>query len=386
MDAGIGLTAAGLLCGIGLLWHFPVLPEGRRDCAKVTRDVSVIIPARNEEANLTVLLTSLSAQRIPPREVLVVDDGSTDGTADAAAAFGARVIRAGPLPPGWQGKAWACHQGARQATGGRLLFLDADVRLAPDALERLSAAQALGGGAIAVQPYHEVSRPYERLSAICNAVVVASLGAAFVWRGHVPAGAFGPCLLCTVEAYRRVGGHEAAAGRVMENFELGRRLTRSGEPLRLYIGGAAVKFRMYPGGLRELAQGWTKTFAAGAGATQPVLLIFVTLWIAGMTTAALQPIHWASGGFTAAGAWTACASYAAYALHLALRLRAVGRFGTAAALLFPAPLAAFLLLFVWSSVRTFGRRQVAWRGRTVSLKEAPGQPLRARKAEKGEGP
>ena len=88
--------------------------------------LSIIIPARNEETNLPKLLRSLTAQSPQPREIIVVDDASTDRTAEVAQQFGARVIRSLPLPNGWRGKTWACHQGAQVATGEMLLFLDAD--------------------------------------------------------------------------------------------------------------------------------------------------------------------------------------------------------------------------------------------------------------------
>jgi glycosyltransferase involved in cell wall biosynthesis len=75
--------------------------------------VSVIIPARNEEHNLPTLLRSLATQPLKPHEIIVVDDGSTDRTAELARQLGAMVVASKPLPEGWRGKTWACHQGAR---------------------------------------------------------------------------------------------------------------------------------------------------------------------------------------------------------------------------------------------------------------------------------
>jgi chlorobactene glucosyltransferase len=96
--------------------------------------LSVIVPARNEVQNLGRLLPSLKRMRYPgPHEIIVVDDHSTDGTAEIAQAHGARVVslQAG-LPCGWKGKPHACHQGALAAQGEWLLFTDADTVHEPD--------------------------------------------------------------------------------------------------------------------------------------------------------------------------------------------------------------------------------------------------------------
>jgi glycosyltransferase involved in cell wall biosynthesis len=86
--------------------------------------VSVVIPARDEEKNLPTLLRSLGRPKAGFCEWIVVDDGSQDRTAQIAQEHGATVIRALPLPKGWTGKAWACHQGALASQGKVLLFLD----------------------------------------------------------------------------------------------------------------------------------------------------------------------------------------------------------------------------------------------------------------------
>jgi 4,4'-diaponeurosporenoate glycosyltransferase len=77
--------------------------------------LSIIIPARNEEHNIPTLLRSIAAQSVRPREIIVVDDGSTDRTAALARQLGATVMASQPLPDGWRGKTWACHQGAQVA-------------------------------------------------------------------------------------------------------------------------------------------------------------------------------------------------------------------------------------------------------------------------------
>ena len=123
------------LLGWVLLWRVPV-PAG----ADPTRPpVSVVVPARDEEANLVVLLGSLVPQVGPGDEVIVVDDQSSDATVEVAHAGGAVVVAAPSLPSGWAGKQWACHTGAERATNDILVFLDADTRIEPGGLDRIAS-------------------------------------------------------------------------------------------------------------------------------------------------------------------------------------------------------------------------------------------------------
>ena len=150
-----------------------------------TASVSVVVPARDEELTLPALLSSVAEQLPEVREVVVVDDASQDDTAGAARAGGARVLPAGSPPPGWTGKAWACHTGAAATTGDLVLLLDADTVLRPGALAGLVAAHATHGGLVSVQPHHDVVRPYEQLSAYFN-VVALMASAAFTRPDRAP--------------------------------------------------------------------------------------------------------------------------------------------------------------------------------------------------------
>jgi 4,4'-diaponeurosporenoate glycosyltransferase len=237
----------------------------------VGSSLTIIIPARNEEHNLPVLLRSINAQSSRPLEVLVVDDGSTDRTAAVAREFDATVIASQPLPDGWRGKTWACHQGAQAARGELLLFLDADTWFEPDGLAKILANYT--GGALSVGPYHAVRQPYEQLSAFFNLVMTA---------GTVPGGLFGQMLLVDRESYRRVGGHEMVKGRTLENFFLAGLFREAGVPVRSVTGKGMLAFRMYPNGLHELVEGWTKGFASGAGQTPKPRLLLIVAWMVGL--------------------------------------------------------------------------------------------------------
>ncbi|MBD2848225.1 glycosyltransferase [Paenibacillus sp. IB182496] len=318
--------------------------------------LTVVIPARNEAHNLGALLGSLQAQRVPAAEVLVVDDGSEDGTAEVAKRLGARVVVPGPLPAGWLGKSWACWQGAAAAAQPQLLFLDADIVLEPQALERLSTA-ASGAELLSVQPYHSMQHHYERLSAVFNIVVLASVA--------LGGGAFGPCVMCRKQDYLAAGGHAAVKGRVLDNHALSGAFRARGMRVHSRSGRGVMRFRMYPQGLRQLLGGWSKSFASGAAATPPPALAVIVLWLAGAASAAGLAAR-ALDEPSAAAAFAAGLAYAAHAALFAALLRRAGRFGRWPALLYPLPLVLFFAVFARSAAQTFVRRRVSWKGRSIA--------------------
>ena len=334
-----------------LLWSAGFLLLSRlRPCAQVsvTRlslPASVIIPARNEEHNLPRLLRSLASQPLKLHEIIVVDDGSTDRTAEMARQLGATVIPSQPVPEGWGGKTWACHQGAQAATGDLLLFVDADTWFEPDGLAH--ALSAYNNGAFSVGPYHAVRRPHEDLSLFFNLNMIV---------GTVPGGLFGQMLLVDQESYRRVGGHGTVRGRILENFWLAGQFRASGIPVRSVAGRGVLSFRMYPNGLGDLVKGWTKGFASGAGQTPRGMLVLMVAWMTGLMLATL--------GGLATGDWLRWgAAYLLCAMQVAWFSRLVGAFRWFTAALYPLPLVFFFLVFAWSVLRS-GKR-VQWKGREI---------------------
>ena len=363
----LALEALGWLAGVWLLWHVPRCRQPSPDQA-AAGSVSVVIPARDEEATLPRLLASLAAQDASPRDVIVVDDHSADRTAGVATSAGATVIPAPPLPAGWTGKAWACHQGATAAGAATLVFLDADTELEPGGLGRLLAEHRRRGGLVSVAPDHRPQRAYERLSAFFNVVSMMGVDAFNpLRRRRIPRGAFGPCLATSAADYRQVGGHDAVRGAVVEDVALARRYTAHGLPVACLGGRGTIRYRMYPAGLGQLVEGWTKNFATGAGATRPATFALVFLWLSGCITA-----PWSVGVAAVNGdpatLLVAVVAYAAYASQLAWMLGRIGRFGWTTAALYPLPLAFFLVVFARSLVRTHVRRRVTWRGRTIATK------------------
>lgn len=356
----VALVATGWVAGTILLWRVRTPPATATTGLAGT--VSVVIPARNEERNLPPLLASLTQQTEPPHEVIVVDDGSQDGTAAVARAAGATVIDAPEPPVGWLGKPWACHLGAAAASGERQLYLDADTWLAPDGLARLAAAHAevIPDGLLSVQPFHEVRRPYEQLSAICNVVPLLASGVAAPGPARSSSVAFGPCLLTRAADLAAAGGFAAVRGQIVEDAALARAYRDAGRGVRCLGGGSTVRFRMYPDGLGSLVEGWTKNLAGGAVRASPLALVGAVAWVCAGMSVAVDAV--AEPSPAVAVSWVVIST------QLLWMLRRLGSFHWVTSVLFPIPLLAFVALFGRSLVFRLAGRPVAWRGRRIDAR------------------
>jgi 4,4'-diaponeurosporenoate glycosyltransferase len=369
---GLRTAILGLLCVLGLLLMWKVLFRDRSSAgdwsAGRRTPISVVIPARNEGHQIGRLLRSLDGQTVKPCEVIVVDDDSSDDTGVVAREEGALVIGGTPPPEGWNGKAWACWQGACASTGDMLLFLDADTWLEPEGIEWLLGLHE-GSGLLTVQPYHVTEDPYEQLSAFFNIVVMAAVGAFTPFGDRLkPGGAFGPCVMCRRDEYFRTGGHRAVGGELLEDIPLAKLFLRHGSPVRCYAGQGIISFRMYRGGLRELVEGWTKGMGYGAFSVNPAFSIMTAAWIAGCFEA-FSALTRAITSSVASPAWTGLIAYFSYALVIGWMLRAIGRFRWWTSALFPIPLCFFAVIVARSLMKTYLLRRVVWKGRAVSLVE-----------------
>jgi 4,4'-diaponeurosporenoate glycosyltransferase len=370
LDLGTLLLALTWLAGWLLCFRVPRLPRREEVGGPApVRRVSVVIPARDEATTLPRLLAALARQTRPPAEVIVVDDDSQDGTAAVAATGGARVLPAPSLPEGWTGKAWACWRGAQAASGDVLVFLDADTEPAPGLLARLLVVLDRRRGLVSVMPYHRMEQPYERLSAFFSVISLMGVGAASVWRRAPVTAAYGPCLACTRADYEAVGGHRAVRRVVVDDVALARRFRATGRAVTVAGGVDSIRYRLYPDGLRQLVDGWSKNFAAGAGSTPPGRFLLVMLWVIGCGTAAQVPFRavltvlagWSYPGIVG---WTV---YAAFAVQLAVMLRPLGNYSWAAPF-FPVPLAAWFVIFL-RSIYWIVRGEVRWKGRVVPVRQ-----------------
>lgn len=229
------------------------------DATKGAVEVSVIIPARNEEANLASCLKSLAGQRGPSCELIVVDDHSTDRTQEIARGFAVHVIEADPLPAGWSGKCNACWSGAKIARGKWLLFTDADTRHSAESIASgLREAEANEAALLSYSPKQEVHSLAERA---LMPVIFAELAATFRPKevsdpASPAAAANGQYLLIRREAYDAVGGHAAVAKAILEDVELARKVKAAGYRLQFRLSDV-VSTRMYHS-FPQMWEGWTK--------------------------------------------------------------------------------------------------------------------------------
>ena len=367
--SGLKVAIEGVLCVLGLFLMWRVLFRDRsraRDRTTERRSrISVIVPARNEEHQIGRLLRSLKGQTVRPCEVIVVDDDSFDSTGVIACEEGAIVITGEPLPEGWTGKTWACWQGACVSTGEILLFLDADTWLEAEGIERLLSLYE-GIGLLTVQPYHVTKEPYEQLSALFNIVVMAGVGAFTPLGEHLkPGGAFGPCVMCNRDEYFRAGGHREVRGELLEDIRLAKLFLRHNLPVRCYAGQGIISFRMYPGGLGELIEGWTKGIGYGAFSVKPAFSMMTAAWITGCFGAFCAPIRVMTSSVASPG-WTGLITYSSYAVVIGWMLKRIGRFKWWTYALFPIPLCFFGVVVVRSLLWTYYLGRVTWKGRAIS--------------------
>ncbi|HSP46733.1 MAG TPA: glycosyltransferase family 2 protein, partial [Clostridiaceae bacterium] len=325
--------------------------------------VSVIIPARNEENSLPLLLDDLSRQTYPAHEILCIDDDSTDRTGEVALSHGAKVVSLREKPEGWNGKSWACQKGADSADGDLLLFLDADVRLGEDSVERIIRAYIDHGCVISVQPYHDVPKTYEQFSMFFNLVQVAANGMGLPGKdkGFI---LYGPVILISHSDYGKVGGHASIRERIVDDMALGERLRNTRILFRLYLGDRKLSYRMYGGGFRDLYEGWMKNMAAGALKTPPILFILVFLWI---TSSASVPLHLilAAVRMDMVGMAFYLFLYLVWVGELYRISGRIGSFEKWGILFYPVLLAFYIVVFFLSMVKRVFRIKVAWKGREV---------------------
>lgn len=232
--------------------------------------LSVLVPARNEEKRIGPCLESLLASDYPRLEVLVLDDHSSDGTADLVRHLARqhprlRLLPGKDLPPGWTGKAWACQQLAQEAKGDFFLFADADTRLADLTLtQAVSLALEKKSDLLSLWPYLQ-SRTWSEHLVIPYVHLFILLYLPHWMGGRSPSlgAANGQFLLFRRDAYEKIGGHTSVSGHLVEDIALARKLraagylvlnrdgTRPGQPIAL------VRCRMYHN-FRDLWSGFTK--------------------------------------------------------------------------------------------------------------------------------
>lgn len=361
VDLIIAMT--GMLFCI-LLFYRISPPDGH--CPKLRQlRFSVVIPARDEERNLPLLLKDLQKQTVQPFEIICVDDGSTDRTPEIIRQHGAILVKAAGRPDGWIGKSWACHSGAQHISGDLILFLDADVRLMPDALEELHCSYQVHGGVISVQPYHDIRKVHEQFSLFFNLVQIAGNGLGTFFKKN-KIGLFGPVILISKEDYNSINGHFGARNSITDDLALGERLKKSGIDFSLFLSGRSISYRMYESGMAALLQGWIKNFATGASKTPPATFIAVFAWITSCTSVFIQVIRSLfSHNPLIIAIWLGM--YAVWTVILLIAAAKAGSYSIIAVLFYPVLLIVFLLVFIVSMAKKLFHLNVTWKGRKIGM-------------------
>lgn len=355
------------------------------DSAGTRPTVSVIVPARNEEACVGRCLESLQGQSGVSFEVIVVDDQSSDRTAEIARSIaGIRVIDAEPLPPGWSGKTNAMASGARVARGEWLLFTDADtVHLPGSMTHAVAEAKLQGASLLSYSPAQEVHGFWQQaVMPVIFAELAVSYPPSEVSDPACPvAAANGQYLLISREAYDTIGGHSAIAKSLLEDVALARVVKASGRKIFFRFAGDAARTSMYRS-FSELREGWTKNLALlFPSAPRLALLrllefILLTTSLAEMIDATLHRRVWVA---------LASASLTIILGNIFFRRIRRAHFSWSANLLaiLGLPLFSYLLL----RSRAFHQNgKVTWKGRQyagITSSEQHSLPLQTRESQRG---
>ena len=267
-------SAGAVAATVHTFANLKVLRTPVDDPRPVRERVSVLIPARDEAPRIGACLASVLDQiSTPDLEILVLDDGSSDSTAEVARAAAAgdprvRVLAGDPLPDGWLGKPHALDQLGRGATGSVLVFVDADVVLAPHAVA--ATVQLLRSASL------DLVSPYPRQIAETWSERLAQPLLQWSWLTLLPldvaersprssaSAANGQLLAVDAEMYRRIGGHRAVRQAVLDDLALVRAVKAAGGRGGVVDGTSLATCRMYEN-WSQLRDGYTKSLAGAFG-------------------------------------------------------------------------------------------------------------------------
>jgi chlorobactene glucosyltransferase len=331
--------------------------------------ISILVPARDEEANIEACVRSLLSLNYPHFEVIVLDDRSADDTYGILCRLRdqdgrLRVLIGAELPADWYGKPFACWQMAQAAQGEYLLLTDADCEFSPDALlMALGAAQEHQADLVSLVPDLRAEGFWEKLIIpLQYFIIFAFLPTFLIRRTPYPwfAAANGAFLFLKRETYFAVDGHRAVRQQLAEDVKFAQYIKRQGKTLWYGDGSRTYGVRMYHG-LGEIWAGFSKNIFP-AFSRNVFLLAGVILMLLNVL---VLPILWTVGGWIsgAGWAWLPLTSYFSLA---GVRLGLTARFGRDTgeyALLNPLAWAVVIGIAVNSAYQSLSGRGNAWKGR-----------------------
>lgn len=370
------LAQAGAGASLALLAHtivnLAMVRSPRPDpSVRVRERVSILIPMRNEAHRLRPCVESVLAQvGLDDVEIVVLDDGSHDGTGDLVRTIVAddprvRVIMGGhdPLPSGWLGKPWACERLGRAATGDVLVFLDADVVLEQGAVAAaVTELRSRGQSLVSPYPAQDAHSWLERLTQpMVSWSWIATLPMPLSDTTHpMWSAAIGQFLVIDAQAYRAAGGHRPVAHFVVEDVEVLRNLKRHGHRGGPVNGGFLARCRMYSS-TQEVVAGYEKSLWSVFGSSTRAIAmatamvgIYVAPPVIAVTTREPSTRRWGMAGYLAGVAGRAAVA----------RMTQERVWPDAFAM--PTSAAAFAALTVRSMIR-HREGALRWKGREVSV-------------------
>ena len=370
-QAAVALMALGLMGTAAL--NFCFFRKPRAFVAKTGGQalplISVLVPARDEEANIEACVRSLLAQNYPNFEVLVLDDRSADDTYPILCRLRdrdhrLRVLIGAELPPDWYGKPFACWQLANAARGELLLMTDADCVFAPDALLlALGARQEQKADVVSLVPDLRCEGFWERLLIpVQYLIIFAFLPTPLIRTTPFPwfAAANGAFLFLSRETYFEVDGHRAVRQQLAEDVKFAQHVKRQGKSLWYGDGSRTYFVRMYDG-LDALWAGFAKNLFPAFSRNLALLLFVIFLLV---NVFVLPPLWVIWGGLTQAN-WTLLplgAYFGLAAVRLGLTMR-FGRDSAGYALLNPLAWSLVIGIALTSAYRSLSGQGNAWKGR-----------------------
>jgi cellulose synthase/poly-beta-1,6-N-acetylglucosamine synthase-like glycosyltransferase len=321
------------------------------------RPVTVLVPARDEQGRIGPCVRALVGQDGVGR-VVVLDDASSDGTADEAREAGAEVIGGRPLPPGWLGKPWACAQLAEIAgTVEVLVFVDADVQLEPGAVAAaLRLLRTSGLDIVCAAPRQDAVTAGERLvQPLVQWSWLTTLPLRLAERSRRPSlsAAIGQFVLVRRAALERAGGFAAVRGAVLDDLALVRAVKTAGGRGGVVDGSALARCRMYDG-WPALRDGYGKSLWAAFGSPAGAVVV----------TGGLAVVYVLPALAALRGSRIGLLGYAAGVASRVTTARATGGRPWPDALAHPVSVLAFAHL-TGRSLWLHRRGRLSWKGRPV---------------------